>query len=128
MPSVEEGGAVETLLNLGLANALSATVLAILVAAMARLLARRPAVLHCLWFLVLLKLLTPPLFEIPLPRHDARVVAGNPGAPGLDAPAPARPREAEVYVVEALADATPATIALTPASWTSGETEIDGAS
>ena len=69
---------METLLNLGLANALSATVLAILVAALARLLARRPAVLHCLWFLVLLKLLTPPLFEIPLPRRDAGVLAGNP--------------------------------------------------
>src|SRR4051794_7887661 len=115
MPSVEEGGAVETLLNLGLANALSATVLAILVAALARLLASRPAVLHCLWFLVLLKLLTPPLFEIPLPRHDAGVVAGNPGAPGLDVLAPAQPREAEVYLVEALANDSPVTVALTPA-------------
>src|SRR5438270_7760392 len=128
MPSVEEGGAVETLLNLGLANALSATVLAILVAAMARLLAGRPAVLHCLWFLVLLKLLTPPLFEIPLPRHDARVVAGNPGAPGLDAPAPARPREAEIFLVQALADVTPATVVLTPDSWATGDGETDVAS
>jgi len=116
---------VETLLNLGLANALSATVLAILVAALARLLARRPAVLHCLWFLVLLKLLTPPLFEIPLPRHDAGVLAGNPGAPGLDVLAPSRPREAEVYLVETLADATPATVALTPAPWPTGESDAD---
>jgi len=34
-------------------------VLAILVAALGRLLARRPAALHCLWLLVLLKLVTP---------------------------------------------------------------------
>jgi bla regulator protein BlaR1 len=128
MSSVEEGGAVETLLNLGLANALSATVLAILVAALARLLARRPAVLHCLWFLVLLKLLTPPLFEIPLPRHDAGVVAGNPGAPGLEAPAPARPREPEVFLVETLADFTPTTLTLTPAPWAPGEQEAETAS
>ena len=95
---------METLLNLGLANALSATVLAILVAALARLLASRPAVLHCLWFLVLLKLLTPPLFEIPLPRHDAGVHSREKVAGFARCSGPARPREAEVYLVEALAD------------------------
>src|SRR6516162_5557315 len=112
MPSAEEGGAVETLLYLGLANALAATVLAILVAVLARLLARRPAVMHCLWFLVLLKLLTPPLFEISLPRHDAGASAENRLPVSLDAQSPPRPREAEVYLVEALAEATPATVSL----------------
>jgi beta-lactamase regulating signal transducer with metallopeptidase domain len=128
MPFVEEGGAVETLLNLGLANALSATVLAILVAALARLLASRPAVLHCLWFLVLLKLLTPPLFEIPLLRHDAGVSVENRLPVSLDPLTAARPQESEVFVVEALADDGPATLALTSAPWAPGETEIDGAS
>jgi beta-lactamase regulating signal transducer with metallopeptidase domain len=57
---------MEKLLTLGLANAAAAAVLAIGVACMGRVLARRPAWLHCLWLLVLLKLLTPPLFEIPI--------------------------------------------------------------
>ena len=61
---------METLLNLGLANAASATVLALLVAASGRLLSRRPAVLHCLWLLVLLKLVTPPLWDVPMPSWE----------------------------------------------------------
>ena len=51
----------------GLNNALSATFLALVVACLGRALARRPAVLHCLWFLVLLKLVTPPFFEVSIP-------------------------------------------------------------
>ena len=99
---------METLLNLGLANALSATVLAVLVAASARLLARRPAILHCLWFLVLLKLLTPPLFEIPLPGRDADVPAGKKLQVSFDAP-PTRQfgRGLTLLLLDTLADATP---------------------
>jgi len=58
---------VETLLQAGLNNALSATFLALVVACLGRVLVRRPAVLHCLWFLVLLKLVTPPLYEVSIP-------------------------------------------------------------
>jgi bla regulator protein blaR1 len=50
-----------------LSNALAATVLALLVACLGRVLSRRPALMHCLWLLVLLKLITPPLFEVPIP-------------------------------------------------------------
>ncbi len=57
---------METLLHAGLSNAISATFLALLVACLSRVLARRPAILHCLWLLVLLKLVTPPLFAIPV--------------------------------------------------------------
>jgi beta-lactamase regulating signal transducer with metallopeptidase domain len=57
---------VETLFRAGLSNAVSATLMALLVACLRRPLARRPAVLHCLWFVVLLKLVTPPLYEVPL--------------------------------------------------------------
>ena len=53
-------------MHAGLSNALSATFLALLVACLGRVLARRPAILHCLWLLVLLKLVTPPLYEIPI--------------------------------------------------------------
>ena len=69
--SVERGPAVETLLHAGLSNAVSATFLALLVACLGRFLARRPAVLHCLWLLVLLKLVTPPLYEVPIPWPES---------------------------------------------------------
>ena len=51
---------MDTLLHVGLGNALAATVLALLAAATGRL-CRRPAVTHALWLLVLLKLVTPPV-------------------------------------------------------------------
>jgi beta-lactamase regulating signal transducer with metallopeptidase domain len=58
---------VETLFRAGVSNAVSATLLAMVVACLSRPLARRPAILHCLWLLVLLKLVTPPLYEVPIP-------------------------------------------------------------
>lgn len=48
-----------------LANALTATLLAVVVYVVSICL-RRPALSHLLWVIVLLKLLTPPLFEIPV--------------------------------------------------------------
>jgi len=75
---------VETLLHAGLSNAVSATCLAFLVACLGRPLARRPAVLHGLWLLVLLKLVTPPLYTVPIPLlgrpaalEESRAVAGT---------------------------------------------------
>jgi beta-lactamase regulating signal transducer with metallopeptidase domain len=57
---------VDTLLRIGLGNALGATLLAVLAAAVSRL-CRRPALRHGLWLLVLLKLLVPPVLPLPLP-------------------------------------------------------------
>src|SRR5262245_7420229 len=54
-----------SLLELGLANAVCAALLALLALAAGRWL-RRPAVMHALWLLVLIKLITPPLFPLPL--------------------------------------------------------------
>lgn len=54
------------LLDLGLTNAVLATLLALLAAA-ATVVCRRPALVHGLWLLVLLKLITPPLFYVPIP-------------------------------------------------------------
>jgi bla regulator protein blaR1 len=62
---------VETLLHAGLNNAVSAAFLALLVACLGRALARRPAILHCLWLLVLLKLVTPPLYKIAIPLPES---------------------------------------------------------
>lgn len=50
------------LLRIGLCNALGAALLAV-VALLAGLLCRRPALTHALWLLVLLKLVTPPLWS-----------------------------------------------------------------
>jgi bla regulator protein BlaR1 len=56
---------METLLEIGLVNALMATGLALVVAVVGRC-CRRPAVMHLLWILVLLKLMTPPALWVPL--------------------------------------------------------------
>jgi len=57
---------MDALLRIGLANALLATLLALVVAAVSRVW-RRPALSHGLWLLVLFKLLMPPLIAVPLP-------------------------------------------------------------
>src|SRR5260370_26273940 len=54
---------MQTLLEIGLSNAIWAAVLALLGGASR--LVRRPALTHSLWVRVLLKLITPPLFTIP---------------------------------------------------------------
>jgi beta-lactamase regulating signal transducer with metallopeptidase domain len=61
---------VETLWQAGLSNAVSATFLALIVACLSRVLARRPAILHCLWLIVLVKLVIPPMVHVPLPWSD----------------------------------------------------------
>jgi beta-lactamase regulating signal transducer with metallopeptidase domain len=53
------------LLQIGLVNAIVATLLAIAVALIARHV-RRPALVHALWIVVLVKLVTPPLFRVPV--------------------------------------------------------------
>src|SRR5213080_3269303 len=56
---------MHTLLQIGLTNAVAAALLAAGVFAVSRC-CRRPALLHGLWLLVLVKLLTPPLFALPV--------------------------------------------------------------
>jgi RND family efflux transporter MFP subunit len=58
---------VDGLLHLGLTNAAWAAVLALAAALGSRWLRRYPAVVHALWLLVLLKLATPSLVQLPLP-------------------------------------------------------------
>jgi beta-lactamase regulating signal transducer with metallopeptidase domain len=62
----QEDARMETLLHIGLGNAVLAGALAIVVAVLVRIL-RRPALAHALWLLVLLKLVTPPLVSLPCP-------------------------------------------------------------
>jgi beta-lactamase regulating signal transducer with metallopeptidase domain len=57
---------VTKLLEIGLTNAICATVLAMVVLAAGLLLRRRPALMHSLWLVVLLMLIAPPLISIPV--------------------------------------------------------------
>ena len=60
---------MESLVRAMLNNALAAAGLALIVAAIART-CRQPALVHSLWVVVLLKLVTPPLLTIPLPSLE----------------------------------------------------------
>lgn len=62
------------LLEIGLSNAVMATLLAIAAFALCRL-CRRPALAHGLWLVVLLKLVTPPLVPVPMPWFDSQEAA-----------------------------------------------------
>jgi WD40 repeat protein/beta-lactamase regulating signal transducer with metallopeptidase domain len=60
---------VGSVVEIGLANALVAGAIA-LVALLVSRLSRRPAMAHALWLLVLVKLVTPPLFSLPVPGWE----------------------------------------------------------
>ena len=62
---------MERLLEIALINAASVTLLVLAVTLVGRFV-KRPAVMHALWLLVLIKLVTPPLFEVAtFPGPDA---------------------------------------------------------
>ncbi len=97
---------MDDLLQIALSNAVVATGLAV-AAALAGRLGRRPALAHGLWLLVLVKLLTPPLLEIPVawpqsaPRPEVAAAAEEPPAPPVAAPdeGPPAGREWEDLIV-----------------------------
>ncbi|MFM9962151.1 MAG: M56 family metallopeptidase [Planctomycetaceae bacterium] len=70
-----------TLLNIALINAFTVLPLAVLAIGVSRF-ARRPALTHALWVLVLLKFVTPPLFHLPvtidMPAADVGHVSNVP--------------------------------------------------
>jgi len=67
---------MESLVHAMLSNALAATVLAVLVAGLGRA-CRRPALIHGLWLVVMLKLITPPFVPVFLPVIDGVVPAST---------------------------------------------------
>ncbi len=69
---------METLLQLVASNALSAGVLALVVAAVTRLI-KKPALGHALWVLVLVRLVAPPIVAVPVIPGD-RYILGTGGA------------------------------------------------
>ncbi len=91
---------MKELLELAVSNAVAASALAF-VAAGAGLVWRRPALVHALWLLVLLKLVTPPLVRVPI-SWPGRAEATSERAeqqPSLLTvpPSPALPAEAEEW-------------------------------
>ena len=80
---------MDDLLNLGLSNAVAAALLA-LVAVAAGAVCRRPALVHGLWLLVLLKLVTPPLVRVPIAwpaaSESVSLDASFPAVESLSAP------------------------------------------
>jgi beta-lactamase regulating signal transducer with metallopeptidase domain len=85
-----------TVLEVGLSNAVLAGLLALVAAVVSRV-ARRPALAHSLWLLVLLKLVTPPLLRVPLPwlPTESSTVAASPSAKEEIAVRPGGPEPAE---------------------------------
>jgi beta-lactamase regulating signal transducer with metallopeptidase domain len=82
---------VDTLLEFGLSNALVASGLAALAAVAGRL-CRRPALTHGLWLLVLVKLVTPPVWPVSVmkiapPGRPARLAEARETSPFLPPPA-----------------------------------------
>lgn len=77
------------LLEIGLGNALAAALLALVAVAGSRF-CRHPAIVHGLWLLVFIKLLTPPLLPIPLSWERAdQVTQGEPEPVIIEAKEPA---------------------------------------
>jgi beta-lactamase regulating signal transducer with metallopeptidase domain len=72
---------MEALIHAGLVSAFFATVLAVIVAGVAMLFRRRPAVVHALWILVLVKFLVPSFYPIEIPGW-------RPSATSIDDPEP----------------------------------------
>ena len=124
---------MRTLVEYGLANAAAATVLAV-IAVLVGLVIRRPAVRNALWVLVLVRLLLPPVWTIPLPISFAKTTPESPvAAPVTPAPiilasAVDEPADLDVWLpAEAAAEpgvaleslpeppATPAVAAVAPA-------------
>jgi beta-lactamase regulating signal transducer with metallopeptidase domain len=95
------------LFEIGLANAAAAALLAAVALAVGRF-CRRPAVLHALWLLVLLKLVTPPVLPLPTPGWPTlpaapapEVVAAPVAPPTTPVVNPERPRPAKEKLTEA---------------------------
>ena len=77
--------AMQTILETFLANAVLAALLAALVYGVTRVV-RKPAVVHALWLLVLLKLVTPPIVSIPIPLASIAPPAGTEASEREDTP------------------------------------------
>jgi beta-lactamase regulating signal transducer with metallopeptidase domain len=108
---------MQWLVEVGLWNAAAAAVLAVAAAAASRV-ARRPALAHALWLLVLLKLVTPPVvpFRVPWPEPEEVATAAAPvDLPDADLAGPEGPLPAEDEVTAGFVE--PAEAVAAPAAF-----------
>lgn len=113
-------------MNWLIANTFAAAALALLVIGVGRWLRPAPAVMHGLWLVVMLKLITPPLFTIPLPQtwsQDATPRTATASAPTADAatsaptgPLPTAARADDAALPPSLRDDAELTVHLLPAT------------
>src|SRR6266849_2442104 len=68
---------MDLLMQVGLSNAVVATILGV-TAALVGWISRRPALAHALWLLVLVKLITPPLYPVPVSWFAGSTAAHTP--------------------------------------------------
>src|SRR5438552_7291192 len=94
---------VEAILRVTFSNTLLAAVLALAALAISRVF-RRPAVSHALWLIVLLKLLTPPLWHIALPLLPAQ--NAKPPLPPTELSMPPAKTDERIELASAEADPT----------------------
>ncbi|HXV76748.1 MAG TPA: M56 family metallopeptidase, partial [Candidatus Polarisedimenticolaceae bacterium] len=121
------------LLAIGLANALTALVAALVVSIVARFL-ERPALVHAMWLLVLLELLAPPVFEIDMLPGALRAVpsvatfvVADAGAPtGAETPAGARATVAPERVATPPAGVETDLLGWAIAAWLAGAAVVIG--
>jgi beta-lactamase regulating signal transducer with metallopeptidase domain len=111
---------METLLRIGLSNAVVALLMALVVVTVACVW-RRPAVLHALWLLVLVKLVTPPLMWVRVPWPviaDPAQVAVSP----MPEPSPVEPplEENAVFVSDSEAMRETSSVEISVESTASG--------
>jgi beta-lactamase regulating signal transducer with metallopeptidase domain len=90
---------LETFAELALSNVLLSALLAVC-AWIVHLDGRYPAIAHLLWVAVLLKMLTPPLFHLPLPAVPAAVVPVDLGSAGTGFAVGAAPATAAMTLIE----------------------------
>ena len=103
-----------------LTNTIIATILGLLVFGVTRIW-RNPHLAHGLWLLVLVKLVTPPLFTIPLPILDHHLTVGEAEVPPLLSETPSALGESPRY-----SESTPPALPPRSVSQTTLESAVPG--
>src|SRR3954469_21880135 len=89
---------MQAILHIALSNTLLAGALALVALAVSRVF-RRPALSHALWLIVLLKLITPPLWNVALPLIPAERTQ-KPPLPPMELSMPPAEVETQIEVAE----------------------------
>jgi beta-lactamase regulating signal transducer with metallopeptidase domain len=86
---------VEKLSEWIISNALAASLLALVALVITLFFRRKPALIHACWLLVLIKLLTPPFFSVPIPKPVMVLPQTAQAISPLEVQVPSQPTEAK---------------------------------